>query len=295
MVKYTKYEIFCSNINIAVILFRGLLMNDKIKILLVTANENETNALLNDKTFTYEDDRSADPNDTTYYRVGTYGHYDVVHFELNAQGSVNSESAILAVYTAIREYGPDAVILVGIAFGKGSDNEKDSGQKIGTVLISEKVADYESGKIKDQKIQSDGAIPEAGPQLLSAFKHYSKTWDCEIENVKMNCEFGMMLSGDKCVDDPEFKKILFSRYPRAIGGEMEGRGAYAACRRNNINEWIIIKAICDWGDGSKSEDKEHRQKIAAESAVSLLHHLFNNRQSFEKIPKLNQKKKMMNF
>lgn len=269
-------------------------MDTTIRFLLVTANPNETKALLNDKDFNYTEERSKDPNDTTYYNIGKYGTYDVVHFELNSQGSVNSESAVLAVDTAIREYSPDAVILVGVAFGKDDEIKTSSNQQIGTVLISEKVADYESGKIKNQKMQSDGVIPESGPQLLSAFKHFAKTWDYEDGGVKLNYEFGLMLSGDKVVDDLQFKTELFKRYPRAIGGEMEGRGAYAACRRNGINEWIIVKAVCDWGDGNKSVDKNARQIIASNSAVSLLNHLFTNPKAFEKVPKLQKKKRVRN-
>lgn len=264
-------------------------MNNKIRFLLVTANENETNALVGDPIFKCKEERSNDPNDSTYYNVGTYGAYNVVHFELNSQGSVTSESAILAVHTAIREYHPDAVVLIGIAFGREDDNTKNSSQQIGTVLISEKVADYESGKIKNRTMQSDGAIPESGPQLLSAFKHYARTWDYEINGVKVGYKIGTILSGDKVVDDIEFKKKLFERYPRAIGGEMEGRGAYAACRRNNLNEWIIVKAICDWGDGNKSNNKEERQVIASKSAVSLLSHLFSNPEAFAKIPQIRKK------
>lgn len=265
-------------------------MNDKIRFLLVTANENETHALISDPAFKCEEMRSSDPRDATFYNVGTYGEYDIVHFELPDQGSVGADSSQLAINTAINEFKPDAVILVGIAFGKDNDTDQNRSQEIGTVLVSEKVADYESGKVKEKQLQSDGAIPESGRQLLSAFKHYANTWEYSIDDKRVNCEFGLLLSGDKVVDDPDFKKALFERYPRAIGGEMEGRGAYAVCRRNGIEEWIIVKAICDWGDGNKSVDKQHRQVVAAQSAVAFLNHLFTNPKSFEKIGKLGKKK-----
>ena len=258
-----------------------------IRLLLVTANTNETNALLGDSDFKYETVRSNDPNDIAFYNVGKYGCYDVVHFELNSQGSVGSDSSQLSIVSAINSFQPDAVILVGIAFGKEFHDSKNPSQKIGDVLISDKVADYESGKIKEGKVLSDGFIAESGRQLQSVFKFFSKTWTHEISGKKAASEFGMILSGDKVVDDREFKEKLIDRYPRAIGGEMEGRGAYSACRNRGLNEWIIVKAICDWADGTKSSDKEKNQIIAAESAVSLLNHIFNNPKSFEKIPKLN--------
>lgn len=261
-------------------------MEDNIQFLLVTANENETKALLSDAQFQYETKRSDDPNDTAFYNIGKYGCYNVIHFELNSEGSVGADASQLAIVSAINCFHPDAVILVGIAFGKEFHDSSNPSQKIGDVLISDTVADYESGKVKQGKVLSDGFIAESGRQLQSTFKYYSKSWNHTIKGEKARCEFGMILSGDKVVDDRDFKEKLIKSYPRLIGGEMEGRGAYSACRNRNINEWIIVKSICDWADGTKSEDKQQNQIIAAESAVSLLRHIFTNPKSFEKIQKL---------
>ena len=261
-------------------------MEDNIRFLLVTANENETNALLNDSQFCYDTKRSNDPYDTAFYNIGTYGCYEAIHFELNSQGSIGADASQLAIVSAINSFHPDAVILVGIAFGKDFHDSINPSQKIGDVLISDTVADYESGKVKNGEVLSDGFIAESGRQLQSAFKYCAKSWNHTVKGKKAKCEFGMLLSGDKVVDDRDFKEKLIKSYPRSIGGEMEGRGAYSACRNRNINEWIIVKSICDWADGTKSEDKQENQIIAAESAVSLLNHIFTNPKSFEKIPKI---------
>lgn len=261
-------------------------MKNNIRFLLVTANENETTALLNDEQFHYETKRSNDPSDAAFYNIGTYGYYEVIHFELSSQGSVGADASQLAIVSAINSFHPDAVILVGIAFGKEFHDSNNPSQKIGDVLISDTVADYESGKVKNGKVLSDGFIAESGRQLQSTFKYYSKSWNHTVKGEKAKCEFGMLLSGDKVVDDRNFKEKLIKNYPRSIGGEMEGRGAYSACRNRNINEWIIVKSICDWADGTKSEDKQQNQVIAAESAVSLLNHVFTNPTSFEKIQKI---------
>ena len=55
--------------------------------------------------------------------------------------------------------------------------------------------------------------------------------------------------------------------PEAIGGEMEGAGVYAAAGKT---DWILVKAICDWADGTKHVDKEARQKAAATNAAELV-------------------------
>ena len=46
---------------------------------------------------------------------------------------------------------------------------------------------------------------------------------------------------------------------------MEAAGIYAAAARNNL-EWAVVKAICDWGDGSKNDNS---QTIAAANACCV--------------------------
>ena len=254
--------------------------------LFVTANKNETAALLNcgDDFFKFRPNiQSALPHDANFYNVGKFGCYDSVHLELIDQASVRQGASILSISNAIDAFNPDAVILVGVAFGSG--NGKGDGQTIGDVLVSKTVTDYESGIIREGAILSDGAITEAGKFLISTFNAFSRTWIFNLNKRPSKCLMGNILSGDKFVDDYEFKSQLFERYPLAYGGEMEGRGAYSACRDRGLNEWIIVKGVCDWGDGNTSQNKQENQRIASESAVSLLMHIFSNPNAFDKLPK----------
>src|SRR5205085_1621293 len=81
------------------------------------------------------------------------------------------------------------------------------------------------------------------------------------------CHFGPVLSGEKLVDNASFKDELFRSHPAAIGGEMEGAGVYAASARKKV-EAIVVKAICDWGDGLKHG---RHQPLAAAVAASFVH------------------------
>lgn len=258
--------------------------NNEVKVLIVTANNIETEAVLADESFTFErEKKSPDPHDPMFYNIGTYGFYNAIHFQLMNQGSVGSDSSALAIVTAINAFEPQYVILVGVAFGKEFSDSINPSQKIGDVLISTQVADYESGKIKDGHLQSDGDIAPSGRNLRSAFKYFSETWEYEIDGIPAVPIFGLIVSGDKVVDDRDFKNMLLKDYPRMIGGEMEGRGAYNACRNRDKTEWIIVKGICDWADGTKSEDKEERQKIAAKAAVSLMSHVLSYASALQKL------------
>ena len=77
-----------------------------------------------------------------------------------------------------------------------------------------------------------------------------------------------MLSGEKLIDDKDYRDHLVALQVEAVGGEMEGAGLYVASRHKV--DWIVIKAICDWADGKKKVNKNQRQKKAAKNAAEFL-------------------------
>ena len=246
----------------------------KDRVLVVTANPHETDAFLALQSMRGATERhsrsSTDPN---VYYVTDVGAYEVAHFELLQQGSVRADASLPSVMSAIDEWKPRGVILLGIAFGKDDGSLGSGRQKIGDVLVSATVIDYESGRVDPEDFQPDGSISESGRFLYSAFKNGLRTWTPDPGLGGPRCILGPILSGDKVVNDPVFKKQLLNRYRRAIGGEMEGRGAYAACRHREISEWIIVKGICDWGMNKETPTKEEDQILAARTAASLLEHV----------------------
>jgi hypothetical protein len=50
---------------------------------------------------------------------------------------------------------------------------------------------------------------------------------------------------------------------------MEGAGLYVACQDQKV-DWILVKAICDWADGHKAQDKDARQQTAAANAAAFV-------------------------
>ena len=86
---------------------------------------------------------------------------------------------------------------------------------------------------------------------------------------------GLILSGEKLVDNPEEKKQLLEDYPSAIGGEMEGAGIYAACDQK-VNDWILVKGVCDYADGRKNTNKKENQQLAINSAVGLSEYVLSS-------------------
>lgn len=197
--------------------------------------------------------------------VGRLGVNDVVLCQ-TAMGSVGRDASTIVTSEIIHSWQPKAVIMAGMAFGKDSTK-----QDVGGVLVSERVISYEPQRLGERTNENRGPEPTAGAVLLNRFRNVIGWHFTSPSGRQCSFQIGPVLSGEKLVDNPEFKKTLFERFPEAIGGEMEGAGVAAAAERGG-REWIIVKAICDWGDGTKT--KEH-QEFAAASSVALLEHVLN--------------------
>ncbi len=199
------------------------------------------------------------------YFVGRLGAANVV-LVMSAMGSVGRDASTVVTTELIEHWRLNAVVMVGIAFGK--DAEK---QMIGGVLVSERILCYEPQRLGVKENQNRGEEHKASAVLLNRFRNVLGWHFTNPGGVQCTHQIGPVLSGEKLVDNAEEKGELFSRYPTAIGGEMEGAGFAAAAERKKC-EWIVLKAICDWGDGAKHK---HHQGFAAAAAVDLLTHVLN--------------------
>ncbi|MBN1438906.1 MAG: hypothetical protein JW929_05795, partial [Anaerolineales bacterium] len=198
----------------------------------------------------------------TYYLLGDIGGASVALVQCE-KGSGTPGGSESTVFAAIDELHPYAVIMVGIAFGVDKKN-----QSIGQVLVSENVRCYEIQRVgtknnKGIEIQPRGGAMPAATWLLGRFQAA-----CEARN-DLKTKPGLILSGEKLVDNKEFRDALLKFEPEAIGGEMEAAGM-AAAAHDRQTSWILVKAICDWADGLKKIDKPRRQQLAARHAASLV-------------------------
>lgn len=169
------------------------------------------------------------------------------------------------VRKAIHAVNPATVIMVGIAFGIDDDEFS-----VGDILVSKQLMLYEQQRVnKDGSITSRGDKPSASPAPLSWVRHAALKWD------KSKVTPGLMLSGEKLIDNADFKEKLKALAGYALGGEMEGAGVYAACATESV-DWILIKAICDWADGEKNLDKDFNQRLAAKNAAEFTAHVLKS-------------------
>lgn len=195
--------------------------------------------------------------------LGTHGAMKIMHVicEMGAGGIGAAQQRTI---DAISHCHPAAVIAVGIAFG--TDETK---QQIGDVLIATQIQDYELARLNENgSIIPRGAVASASDPLLNRLRNTN-----EIEKRNNNgwphVRFGLVLSGQKLIDNLDFRESLKSLFPQAIGGEMESIGVCTSAAAAKV-DWIVIKGICDWGHNKNNEQKEAWQRLAARNAVIVL-------------------------
>ena len=232
-------------------------------VLIVTVTKVESQAVI--QAFEQSTGHQATPdsiNQRLYFNLGEINGTKVFLTQ-SEMGSGGLDASLLTVCKGIDTLSPIAVIMVGIAFGINEEK-----QAIGDILVTEQLRLYDLQRMGTQeeeqpKIILRGDKTHASPWLINHFKSTDLRWD----GAKVR--FGVVLTGEKLVDNVDFRNQLQSFEPEAIGGEMEGAGLYVACQDRKV-DWILVKAICDWADGHKAQDKDARQETAAQNAATFV-------------------------
>jgi nucleoside phosphorylase len=231
----------------------------KPDLVVVTVNDHETRAVLDAfEAATRKEVTSVSLDDRVYHDLGRLNGTSVFH-AISEQGSGGARGMQQTVEKAIRLLDPGSIIAAGIAFGI---DEKT--QAIGDVLLSKQLRLYELQRVGKNKIMLRGSKPDASTRLTSHFVGFAQTkWKGPTFRA------GVILTGEKLIDNVDYRSQLQAFESEAIGGEMEGAGLNVASSDQKV-DWIVLKAICDFADGNKATDKEERQKIAAGNAARFL-------------------------
>jgi nucleoside phosphorylase len=200
----------------------------------------------------------------TTYRFGLFGRYNVAHVE-STMGGDGRQGATLTAREAIDELHPKAVLLLGISFGV---NRKK--QRLGDVIVADWIFPYDLQRV-GATVTRRGVPIICGSILSERFRTRRNDWKLYCGRRPVKVQQGLMLSGSKLIDNKLFRDNLVSVFPEALGGEMEGAGAYAAAQQTGV-EMILVKAICDWADGHKND---RAQPFASYTAVSLAKHVLS--------------------
>ncbi|MGY4155654.1 nucleoside phosphorylase [Bradyrhizobium sp. USDA 4461] len=233
------------------------------RLLIATATAIERDAVLQmAKQYTGADPILIFGSRRSYYRLGGVGGVDLFLVQ-SEMGSLSPGASHSTIADALDELHPVGVIMVGIAFGV---NEKR--QSIGEIIIAKELQSYEMARVgtgaRGRKVTlTRGYRVHSSSSMLSRLRAAEVGWTGKKVRV------GLLLTGEKLVDNVDFRQEILSVSPEADGGEMEGGGLYAAAADRKV-DWIVVKAICDWADGNKSKNKKQRQELAASEAVGFV-------------------------
>jgi nucleoside phosphorylase len=249
-------------------------------VLIVTVTKTESQAVL--QVFPNATGYAPKPvslGDKIYHDLGIIKGASVfmVQSEMGAGGLGAAQQT---VQKGIAALSPPAVMMVGIAFGV--DAKK---QSIGDILVSQRLLLYDLQRVSMDKEGMLKLIPRGDRPHASAWL-FNRLQSADLYWPKSNAKvrFGLILSGEKLVDNIDFRQQLRDLEPEAIGGEMEGAGLYVACQDKHV-DWILVKAICDWADGHKDRNRDKRQQLAAHNAASFLLHALQLAPLKKEIPK----------
>lgn len=238
------------------------------KILLVTVTDVETQALLDAVSARcqqkFESKRAEDIN---YSFLGTIEKHTIFHVrcEMGSSTIGGSLPTLLRLFSALK---PSAAIMLGIAGGL-----QPTKQKIGEIIVSERLYSYEPQRVGTEEVIHRGDKVPASTSLLRLAREAASAWRGARVHI------GLLASGEKVVDNQRFADDLRGREPELLGVEMEGHGLFVAAYTNKV-DWIVIKAISDFADGSKNTLRKHaHQKRAAANAAAFVLELI------ERIPK----------
>lgn len=179
-----------------------------------------------------------------------------VYIVQSQMGATGTGSIINTMHKVHSNLNPAKVVMGGIAFGSNKDK-----QNIGDILVSKQVWNYEPSKVTSEETISRGDKVTASSFLIQLFQ--SSAVDYNENDTQIY--FGLFASGEKLVNSKEFLDSLKNQEAEIIGGEMEAAGLVSVCNEKNI-EWIVTKAICDWGY-EKDDDGQQR---AAHNAFDFI-------------------------
>jgi nucleoside phosphorylase/uncharacterized protein YjbI with pentapeptide repeats len=250
---------------------QGLALTSTRPVVLLTFNTHELHEVL--KAFSSGNAASLKPADESgipVYRLGQHGGLDVL-LRHSAQGNRQAQRSVADLHTALQ---PLAVVAVGIAFGV-----KEAKQGLGDVLVSTFICDYEHSKVHaGGQIVLRGPRPPASRRWLEAVRQVDAVTQLGAGRATWpTLHLGGILSGEKLVDALDYRDSLMALAGQddIVGGEMEAVGLFHAMDGHHT-DWIVIKAICDFADGLKSQDKDNRQQMAAHNAAYVVKKLFDS-------------------
>lgn len=159
-----------------------------------------------------------------------------------ADSGVGEIAAALSTQLLILKFNVDVILNFGVVGGLSGDLDCGGVAYVGEIVHYEFTSSYKNKKMAGKYLfQPDSFVFNADKNMLKLAKKV--IGDRKVVRI---------VSGDKFVDDNEFRNWLINHF----GGEicdMESAGIYFACKNHNI-PFLMIKAVSDSADDNASAD-----------------------------------------
>lgn len=192
------------------------------------------------------------------FQFATVENIPVLHVWPSSTSSFTQYGSFNAINTALKNFEPEYVMSVGVAFGIDPQQ-----QSLGDVVLSKELVFYDNfNKVTDGVVtlKKHEAYSTDINFLASVRQLAYRTPPKEVGDFKWY--YDALLSGGTVLSDTAEKLKLMKAaadrdYSNIVGGEMEASGIYYACRVQTGNSipFIVIKGICDWGTEKNGWEK----------------------------------------
>ena len=255
-----------------------------VMVLLVTRNVNEKLATysylqpLDGHENIYRFDQGGRQTKIAIYYIGKYGACPAAIRNIPSGYEIHNSTSTVPMMASQCFPNLGCIISVGVTRGiKGV-------VKICDVLVSSKVINYDTSRDKEEKYSPNGEAIIISYLLIKVFTQLIQWPNDEImkrlsdsgEQIP-NVKCGAILNVPHLVDDQTIQMLVKNFAHEANGIEMGGPDLFAVNQEITVNS-IIVKAVCDFGDG---KNVEKYQPTAALLAADLVHECLTNPASYE--------------
>ena len=246
-----------------------------VMVLLVTRNVNEFLATygylqpLDGHDNIYKFDQGRQQTKVVTYYIGRYGACPAAIRNISSGYEIHNTMMINQCFPNL-----GGIISVGVTRGiKGV-------VKLCDVLVSSKVVNFDISRVKEEPNAEAVVI---SPQLSKLFAQPIQWPNDEIKKRLSgsgekipDVKSGAILNGPQLVDDQTIQKLVETFAHEVIGVEIGGH-PFSVNQGSTANT-IIVKAVCDFGDGNNIEKYE---PTAALLAADLVHECLTNPSAHE--------------
>jgi len=211
-----------------------------------------------------------------HYVSGRLGQLELV----TVTSRVGKVAAASTATTLIQHFGVDAVVFVGVAGGLGAQ------VNVGDVVVADALLQHD---LNAEPLFAQHEIPLLGitrvpcderlcRHLNAAAQAALTDWMAQAHlkgHPPAQLHQGLVISGDRFINDARLAQELLVRTPDALAAEMEGAAVAQVCWEHDL-PFGLVRTVSDRCDAQAHTDfNAFLQEVAAPMSSDILRHFFD--------------------